>query len=201
MSWGSNPDPEISGFSTESRDPETTGNTAHHVFLSLGANLGDPLNNLRSGVFELAKFSLVRPTVSSPWITTPVNCPPDSPPFANAAVYLILTPSFAAESFLQRCQIIEKTLGRKPPTAPNQARPLDIDLIAFDDLVMTTRRLILPHPRVRQRYFVLAPLHEIAPKFVLPGQTLTVAELLAACPPDPSARRLNDFRWQPSDKI
>jgi 2-amino-4-hydroxy-6-hydroxymethyldihydropteridine diphosphokinase len=64
----------------------------------------------------------------------------------------------------------------------NEARPLDLDLIAFGAEVRTRPDLVVPHPRAHLRRFVLAPLAEVAPDFVLPGQTATVAELLNALP-------------------
>ena len=81
-------------------------------------------------------------------------------------------------------QALEKEFGRRPKQVFNEARPLDLDLIAFGVEVRSTDRLTLPHPRAHLRRFVLEPLAEIAPDLVLPGQTASVRALLAALPTD-----------------
>jgi 2-amino-4-hydroxy-6-hydroxymethyldihydropteridine diphosphokinase len=86
---------------------------------------------------------------------------------------------------LAKLQALEKEFGREPKKVLNEARPLDLDLIAFGNHTCVTPRLTLPHPRATQRRFVLEPLAEIAPDLVLPGQTRTVKELLAELPPLP----------------
>jgi 2-amino-4-hydroxy-6-hydroxymethyldihydropteridine diphosphokinase len=85
---------------------------------------------------------------------------------------------------------LEKEFGRQPKSILNQPRPLDLDLIAFGNETWNTPELILPHPRAHQRQFVLQPLAEIAPEFILPGQGRTVAELLAALATDETLTRL-----------
>ena len=96
----------------------------------------------------------------------------------NAAVALTLRPGETPESLLAKLQALEKEFGRRPKVVLNEPRPLDLDLIAFGGEVRNTPELILPHPRAHLRRFVLQPLGEVAPEFVLPGQTRTVAELL-----------------------
>ena len=73
---------------------------------------------------------------------------------------------------------LEKKFGRQPKKVLNEARPLDLDLIAFGQETRATPELTLPHPRAHLRPFVLQPLAEIAPDLVLPGRTQTVAQLL-----------------------
>ena len=72
----------------------------------------------------------------------------------------------------------------------NEARPLDLDLIAFGNEIRNSLELILPHPRAHLRRFVLQPLNEIAPDLILPGQTKTVSQLLAELPPDETMARM-----------
>jgi 2-amino-4-hydroxy-6-hydroxymethyldihydropteridine diphosphokinase len=91
---------------------------------------------------------------------------------------------------LEKLQILEKEFGRHPKKVLNEARPLDLDLIAFGYVRWSSAQLTLPHPRARERRFVLQPLSEIAPEFVLPGQSKSVSELLAALPPDVHIRRV-----------
>jgi 2-amino-4-hydroxy-6-hydroxymethyldihydropteridine diphosphokinase len=83
------------------------------------------------------------------------------------------------EAFLEKLQQIENDLGRTRSGLKNEARKLDLDLIAFGQEIRNTPKLLLPHPRVLLRRFVLEPLAEIAPEFILPGQTQNVAQLLA----------------------
>ena len=116
---------------------------------------------------------------SSLWQTTPVDCPPGSPMFANAVVGLVSRAEETPESLLPKLQSLEKEFGRRPKKVLNEPRPLDLDLIVFGEETWNTADLILPHPRAHQRKFVLQPLSEVAPDLILPGQTKTVTELLA----------------------
>jgi len=159
------------------------------VFVALGANLGDPVGQLRAALQVLAHYSAGPSQASSLWHSTPDQCPPGSPGFVNAVMQLTPPAGETPESLLTRLQAWERDFGRRPKTVLNEARPLDLDLIAWGTEVRQTPRLYLPHPRAAERRFVLAPLAELAPDFILPGQSRTVAELLALAPPDPGLRR------------
>ena len=153
------------------------------AIVAMGSNLGRSREILQA-VFTHAKFLTDQPIrQSSIWETSPVDCPPGSPPFLNAVVGFVPQAGETPESLLQKLQDLEKTFGRTPKKIMNEARPLDLDLIAFGKEVRNTPELILPHPRAHLRRFVLQPLSEITPDLVLPGQGKTVAELLAALPP------------------
>jgi 2-amino-4-hydroxy-6-hydroxymethyldihydropteridine diphosphokinase len=102
----------------------------------------------------------------------------------NAVVGFCPPPGETPESLLRKLQALEREFGRKPKKLLNEPRPLDLDLIAFGQEVRETNELILPHPRAHQRRFVLAPLTEIAPKLVLPGQAETVTQLLTGLKDD-----------------
>ncbi len=115
---------------------------------------------------------------SSLWWSTPVDCPPGSPPFINAVVGLMPLADETPESLLQRLHEIENRFGRLPRKVVNEPRSLDLDLIAFRKDTRTGGGLILPHPRAHLRKFVLAPLAELAPDLILPGQTKSVSALL-----------------------
>lgn len=138
----------------------------------------------------LKKFSTVPLLRSSLWRSTPVDCPPGSPDFVNAVVALTPLPHFTPESLLAELQALEREFGRRPKLVLNEARPLDLDLIAWGDVVRHTPALTLPHPRAHLRRFVLQPLSEIAPELVLSGQTQTVAELLAGLRTDEVLERV-----------
>ena len=155
---------------------------ATKVIIALGSNLGDSSKILRAAMARLEDFSSEPLLKSSLWQTSPVACPPDSPMFLNAVAALVPLPDETPESLLAKLQALEKEFGRLQKKVHNEPRPLDLDLIAFGDEVRSSACLTLPHPRAHERRFVLQPLSEIAPELVLPGQSRTVAELLAGLP-------------------
>ncbi len=161
------------------------------AFIALGSNMGDSEDILRRAMDRLAQFTAVPLSKSSFWQTTPVNCPPGSPPFVNAVVGLVPRTGETPETLIAKLQAMEKEFGRKPKLIVNEPRRLDLDLIAFANELRNSPTLILPHPRAHQRRFVLQPLNEIAPELILPGQQLTVAQLLARLRSDEKLVRLD----------
>ena len=159
------------------------------AFVALGANLGDARENILRALRRLQEMSDQPLLRSSLWQTAPVDCPPDSPRFVNAAIGLALRPGETPESLLAKLQAVEQEFGRKPKRLLNEPRPLDLDLIAFGEETRQTPELILPHPRAHLRRFVLAPLSEIAPDLVFPGRSETVNQLLEALAPDETMRK------------
>ena len=160
----------------------------HAVFIGLGSNLGDSTALLRQALDRLR--ALARPSrtdgpavsflVSSLWQTSPVDCPVGSPPFVNAVAGFWPQPWESPDTLLARLQGVERQFGRPPKKTLNEPRPLDLDLLAFGRETRAEPSLLLPHPRAHLRRFVLQPLSEIAPDLRLPGQSQTVAQLLAA---------------------
>ena len=152
------------------------------AFVALGSNLGNSREILTNAMARLQELSTMPLLQSALLETVPVDCPPGSPNFFNAVV--ALTPRFreTPESLLAKLQALEKEFGRQPKKILNEARPLDLDLIAFGQETRTTPAFTLPHPRAHLRQFVLQPLAEIAPDLILPGQARNVAQLLAALP-------------------
>ena len=130
-------------------------------------------------MLRLQNFSSLPILKSSLWQTSPVNCPPDSPPFVNAAVGLTTRAGETPESLLEKLRRLETEFGRQPERILNEPRPLDLDLITFGTETRDTPGLVLPHPQAHLRRFVLQPLGEIAPDLILPGQCKTVLQLLA----------------------
>ena len=149
------------------------------AFIALGSNLGDSQKIILDAMAQLQKFSTKPLLRSSLWQTSPVDCPPDSPKFLNAVVALVPDASETPELLLEKLQALEKKFGRPIKKILNEPRPLDLDLISFGSEVCVSASLTLPHPRAHERRFVLQPLNEIAPDLILPGQTRTVAQLLA----------------------
>ena len=150
---------------------------ATEVFVALGSNLGNSREILSLAMMCLQEFSTTPLRKSSLLETAPVDCPPGSPNFLNAVVGLTPHAGETPETLLAKLQALEKEFGRQPKKVLNEARPLDLDLIAFGEETRATQELTLPHPRAHLRSFVLQPLAEIAPDFILPGQTMTVSEL------------------------
>jgi len=169
----------------------TTRNEPSRItaYIGLGANLdstvGSPQQTLSYAVQRLAQFSEGGFRLSSIYSSSPLDCPPGSPVFCNAVAELRLTPGITPEYLLSELQSLEYELGRVRSDVPNEARALDLDLLTFGDMELLSEDLVLPHPRAHQRGFVLAPLAELAPDLLLPGQTRTVSELLSELPEDP----------------
>jgi 2-amino-4-hydroxy-6-hydroxymethyldihydropteridine diphosphokinase len=160
------------------------------VLLALGSNLGDSPAVIRAAMDRIAPWSAGPLLRSSLWTSTPVDCPPGSPLFVNAAVALVPRSDETPESLLAKTQALEREFGRRPKVVLNEARPLDVDLIAWGHRRHDSPSLTLPHPRAHQRRFVLEPLAEIAAESRLPGQLGTVQQLLAGLRSDEILRRL-----------
>ncbi len=149
------------------------------VGLSLGSNLGDRLATLERACDALAEaFGPLR--LSQLYETAPVDCPPGSPSYLNACVEIAT--ELPPQALLKVTQGIERQLGRVRSGVYGEPRSCDIDIIYYDTDCVQSEELTIPHPRAHGRAFVLRPLCDIDPALRLPGQDLTVAELLTALP-------------------
>jgi len=146
------------------------------VAIALGSNLGDREQHLRDAIAALTPVvhNLRASTFHS---TAPVGVPGPQPMYLNAAV--VGETTLAAHALLDTLLDIEASLGRVRPFA-NAPRTVDLDLILYDAAIESSPRLSLPHPRFRERRFVLAPLAEIAPDWRDPVTGRSVEELLRA---------------------
>lgn len=165
--------------------------------IALGSNLGDRLWHLQQAVEKLtqalpsAKITAVAPLYE----TDPVDCPEDSQPFYNTV--LELETDLEPLALLQQLQVLEQSLGRPVAHGYNAPRTVDLDILYAGDMVMNHPDLVLPHPRMAQRRFVLQPLADIRPGLVLPTGTRTVSSLLAALDsPEPPLRLIQE-EWLP----
>ena len=149
------------------------------VYIALGSNLGDSAATIKRAFSELQKLSDKLLQNSSLWRSTPIDCPPGSPDFINAAIAIAPFPEETPESLLIKLQALETQFGCQSKVALSEPRPLDLDIIAFGEETRETAQLTLPHLRWHQRRFVLEPLSEIAPDVILPGQTRSVIQLLS----------------------
>lgn len=158
-------------------------NDTIRAYIGLGANLGDAVGTLRTVLDALRNSPGVLSCEPSPFYrTAPVDA--TGPDYVNAVTALDTT--LAPLDLLDMLQALENQHGRQRPYK-NAPRTLDLDLLLYGDATMESPRLTLPHPRMHQRAFVLAPLHDIAPHLIL--TTGPVAELLAGLP-DQSIERL-----------
>ncbi|MGA2177270.1 MAG: 2-amino-4-hydroxy-6-hydroxymethyldihydropteridine diphosphokinase [Verrucomicrobiota bacterium] len=164
------------------------------AFVALGSNLGDSADLVRRAIERLQSLSAAPLLRSSLWQSAPVDCPPGSPPFVNAVAALRPRPGETPSTLLHRLQELEAAFGRAPRKILNEPRLLDLDLIAFGSRVVHEPGLELPHPRAHLRRFVLQPLAEIAPDFILPKQTRSVQELLRRLPPEANLARVTTHR-------
>ena len=160
------------------------------AFVALGSNLGNSQKTIRDAIACLQNLSDEPVLKSSLWQTSPVNCPPGSPKFVNAIAGLLPRKGDTPELLLEMLRVLEVAFGRAPKKVLNEPRPLDLDLIAFGNEARNTSDLILPHPRAHLRKFVLEPLNEIAPDFVLAGQGRTVSQLLAEISSDETVEKI-----------
>ncbi|MFZ0826496.1 MAG: 2-amino-4-hydroxy-6-hydroxymethyldihydropteridine diphosphokinase [Verrucomicrobiia bacterium] len=159
------------------------------AFVALGSNLGDSRQLVLDAMARLEKLSN-RPILRSSLVqTSPVDCPPGSPPFINALVALVPFADETPESLLKKLHKLEKKSGRQAKKVLNEPRVLDLDLIAFGGETRHSPDLVLPHPRAHLRRFVLQPLSEIAANLILPGQSQTVSQLLAGLPAEETVVR------------
>jgi len=147
------------------------------AYVGLGANLGDPRRQLESAIDELKRLPDCRVTAaSSVYRSAPIGGP-DQPDFLNAVAQV--DTGLSPEALFGELRAIEARHGRERPFA-NAPRTLDLDLLLYGDRIVNTPRLVLPHPRMHERAFVLKPLVEIAPQVTIPGRGAASA-LLSAC--------------------
>lgn len=147
------------------------------AFIALGSNLQDPAAQVIRAFGKLAELPQTRLIrQSSLYRTAPVGYD-NQPDFINGAAEIATT--LPPLELLRALLALEASFGRERPF-PNAPRVLDLDLLLYDDQVMQTPELTLPHPRLHERGFVLFPLAEIAPDLEIPGKG-RVADLLSAC--------------------
>ncbi len=148
----------------------------HTVFLSLGSNLGDKFGNLSMACGKLSARAGVLWDVSPVYRTESWGF--EAPGFLNIAV-MLKTP-FSPDKLWQIIREIERESGGRNPGPGYQSRYLDIDILYYDDRIVHTGELEIPHPKIPLRKFVLVPLYDIAPAWVHPVLKKTTGEMLEA---------------------
>ena len=148
------------------------------AFLSVGSNI-HPIGNVRKALELLC--SQVRITRISTVYLTPAEDRPEQRFYYNCVVEAE-TQMLPVEFKYSILRPIEETLGRKRSEDKFAARPIDLDLILYDDLVMETETLTLPDPQISRRAFIVLSLLELSPELRLPGSGVSIAEIASSLP-------------------
>lgn len=150
-----------------------------YVYLSLGSNLGHKEENLKKALLAMKERNLWIQKKSHIYKTEPVGNPHQDW-FLNMCV--LVDTRYPPKTLLGKCQEIETLLGRVRTEEKWAQRPMDIDILFYEDMIVDEPDLTIPHPRMAERRFVLEPLNEIAPLFKHPVLHKTVHRLLVECP-------------------
>ena len=159
------------------------------AYISLGSNLGDRAGNLLLGIRGMLDAALVVSRLSQIYETDPVETFAQ-PRFLNMVAELRGDALPPAEEVMKLLLAVEQSLGRTRDLA-KAPRTIDLDLLLYDDQIVDSKLLTLPHPRLHHRRFVLEPLVELAPQLVHPTLSKTMAKLLEALEDDSGVRAWN----------
>jgi 2-amino-4-hydroxy-6-hydroxymethyldihydropteridine diphosphokinase len=139
----------------------------HPVYVGLGSNLDDPVEQVRRALLGLRALPQSRlERTSSLYASAPMG-PVPQPDYVNAVAGLLT--QLTAMTFFQSMRELERNLGREPPRVRWGPRRIDLDLLIFGDQKLQSESLTLPHPGIVERNFVLYPLAEVAPELTIPG--------------------------------
>ena len=149
------------------------------VIILLGSNIGDRFLLLKEAQFLIRERINNQIVVSSVFESEPWGFQ-DENNFLNQVIYL--ETMIPPQDLLTKLLAIENEMGRKKTGSGYQSRVIDLDILFYNDLVVSEDNLIIPHPRIQERRFVLEPLNEILPDFIHPVLKKTINELLKDCP-------------------
>lgn len=162
--------------------------------IALGSNLGDREANLQRGLsMIIERAQPVAVSAGGVYETEPIDCAPGTQAFLNSVIEI--EAAATPQEMHAHLQAIEQAMGRPSVREKNAPRTLDLDLLYAGEYVSIDPVLIVPHPRLHLRRFVLQPLADICPDLVLPGHALTIAQHLATLPDDPASVRLIKKGW------
>lgn len=140
-----------------------------HAYIGIGSNLKNPQQQVTHAVAALAMLPKSRRLKISPWYTSRAIGPGIQPDYSNGAAFI--ETALSAHELLDQLQKIEQQHGRERSIRWGP-RTLDLDILLFDDQIINTNRLTVPHPRIRERNFVATPLADLNPAIELPAQTI-----------------------------
>jgi 2-amino-4-hydroxy-6-hydroxymethyldihydropteridine diphosphokinase len=155
------------------------------VYLLLGGNLGNRALNLETAREQVRLYIGEPQKISSVYETEPWGFPHHIPFFNQVVVSLTL---LEPEGVMEEIKKIERSLGRSREKGGYSARTMDIDILFYEDRIINTEGLVIPHPRLHERRFALEPLYEIAPAMVHPVLDRTIADLYDQCEDDSQVR-------------
>ncbi len=163
------------------------------ILVALGANLpsrfGTPAQTLYAALKAMAQVEIWPVQISRVWKTAPVPFVEGDPWYHNAVC--AVDTDFEPQELLAALLSIEEDFGRMR-TVKNAPRLLDLDLIAYDDELISDKDLIVPHPRMHERAFVLMPMSDIVDEWVHPEIKKTLEDMIAALPADQKAEPIED---------
>ena len=147
------------------------------VFLSIGSNLGNRLNHLKKTILDIKNINSLTYIKMSPVYETKPMYNLEQELFLNMVVEI--NTSMNAFDLLEKTQNIEKRIGRKKTNLKNQPRVIDIDILDYESVILNDKELILPHPDIAERLFVLKPWSDIAPNYKLPDMEKSIYQLMS----------------------
>ena len=163
----------------------------HSVFLGIGSNLNKRIQNCNNTLLEISKISKIV-ELSSLYESEAVGVE-NQPKFINAVVKI--QTELMPHNLLDSLKSIEKKLGRKKSVRWGP-RIIDLDILFYDDLIINEEKLVIPHPRLHERRFVLLPLIEIDSNFKHPRMNMTVSELLTNLDHSKNTVKIGAFRYR-----
>ncbi len=149
----------------------------HRVFIGIGSNLGERKDNCREARQKISELPDTRVVAASSYY--------ESEPHGNAKTWFVnsvieIETEFSPPDLLKQTKAIEEAMGRRRVKGKKWgSRVIDLDILLFNNEILNKRNLKLPHPRLAERKFVLAPLAELAPQLVHPSLNLTISQMLA----------------------
>lgn len=158
-----------------------------HVFIALGSNLEDPTLQAKLAINTLKQLPNSHVVAVSPFYRSKPLGPQDQNDYLNAVIKL--TTTLLPLELLDQLQHIEKNQGRVRKANRWGPRTLDLDILLYDNLIIESERLTIPHYHMKKREFVLFPLFDIEPDLILPDNTL-LKDLISKCPVN------NMIKWQ-----
>ncbi len=164
-------------------------NTFDNVFISLGSNLGDRFKNITTSIKKILGEKIEILKISSIYETEPVETL-ENFDFFNCVISLKTT--YEPEKLLKIFIKIEKEMGRVRKHK-NSPREIDIDILFYGNKIINKPDLIIPHPKIEERKFVLIPLNEINPEFIHPISNLKIKEILKRCTDKHKVKKIISF--------